>query len=331
MRLHHLDSAKFFLVGLVVVGHLLEQVKHLSPLTEAAYRYVYLFHIPALVFVSGAVAGTKFDVEAGRRLLAALVLPYLVFQALYLYADAIWNDKSFSYRVTTPYWLLWYLFSLAAWRLLLPVLLAVRWPLVLSFVVAVAGGWISDIGYPFSFSRTLVFLPFFVAGHLYGRRRPAGRAYLAWLALLGLAVVAWALRGLSPMWLYGSVGYASLEADALSGAALRAALLALGMIGTWALLRLMPDGNGALMARLGQYSIGAYLLHGFFVRHASAQGWYAPFVGMPGWQILVSLSMLALVMTVLLCLCAYWMRPLLNYDWLWRMNGKSERDGSRSA
>lgn len=324
-RVPHLDAAKFVLVALVVVGHLIEQVRHFSPLTEVLYRHVYLFHIPALAFVSGMVASARFDVDAGKRWLAVLVLPYLVFQALYLLADAGWQDKAFVFRVTTPYWLLWYLFSLAAWRVMLPVAMSVKWPLVLAVLVAVAAGWVRDIGYPFSLSRTLVFFPFFLAGHLHGPRRPQGPAALAWLVLAALAGVAWWARGDSPMWLYGSAGYAELGARPWAGASARLILLALGMAGTWAILRLLPERDGWL-AWLGRYSIGAYLLHGFLVRHGSAQGWYSGLDGRPVWLTILFLAGAGVLVTVLLCICVRWLRPLVNYEWLW---GFRRSDGLR--
>jgi len=325
-RVACMDTAKFVLVALVVVGHLIEQVRHFSPFAEAAYRYIYLFHIPALVFVSGAVATARFDVEEGKRWLAALVLPYLVFQALYLLADAAWQEKAFVFRVTTPYWLLWYLFSLAAWRLMLPVALSVAHPLLGSVLVAVAAGWLPDVGYPFSLSRTLVFFPFFVAGYLHGCARPRGPVVLAWLVLLVLAGVAWWARAASPMWLYGSAGYADLGARPWAGASARLILLMLGMAGTWAVLRLMPERDNVL-AWLGRYSIGAYLLHGFLVRQGSAQGWYAALQGQPIWQLLLLLAVIGVVGTVVLCVCARWLRPFMHYGWLWNLR----RTGSGSG
>lgn len=329
-RVHRLDAAKFVLVALVVVGHLIEQVRHFSPLAEAAYRYLYLFHIPALAFVSGAVAKVRFDVEEGRRWLAALVLPYLVFQALYLLADAAWQDQAFAYRVTQPYWLLWYLFSLAAWRLMLPAALALPRPLLWAVLAAVAAGWVADIGYPFSFSRTLVFFPFFLAGHLHGQARPRGPAGLAWLVLALLASIAWWARGLTPLWLYGSVGYAELQAGPWAGASVRLLQLALGLAGTWAVLRLLPERDG-WMARLGRYSIGAYLLHGFAVRQGAAQGWYSWLEGKAAWQPLLILAAAGVLATVVLCVCARWLRPLMNYGWLWGADGTKPGGTGKSA
>lgn len=318
MRLNNLDAAKFVLVALVVIGHLLEQVRHVSEVVKAAYYFLYLFHIPALALVSGAVASAVFDREQARKWLAALVLPYLLFQAIYLFTESYWQGTPFNFRLTTPYWLLWYLFSLACWRVMLPALLATRWPLLVSCLIALAAGLVSDIGYPFSFSRTLVFLPFFVCGHLHGRQLSfAGPRWLAAIALLGLAALAWSVKSLSPMWLYGSVGYAELKIAAWQGVAIRAGLLSAGLLGAWALLRWMPVDNEKL-AWLGRFSIGAYLLHGLVVRAAIHQEWFSLLRSWPTWSVLLGLGMAGALLALTACALSYWLKPVFNHGWLWK-------------
>ena len=66
--------------------------------------------------------------------------------------------------MATPYWLLWYLLSLAGWRLLLPVFARLKRPLTFAVALAVAVGCASEVGYYLSLSRTLVFFPMFVLG-----------------------------------------------------------------------------------------------------------------------------------------------------------------------
>jgi hypothetical protein len=90
--------------------------------------------------------------KAGKRWLATLVLPYLVFQAAYLFVDAKVTHGAFIYRVAQPYWVMWYLLSLASWRLLLPAVLAVRWPIAVTGVAALLVGLLPDVGYGFSLS-----------------------------------------------------------------------------------------------------------------------------------------------------------------------------------
>lgn len=328
-RIESLDAAKFVLVVLVVAGHMLEHLRYFSQTLGWLYRYLYLFHIPALVLASGMVARPVFDARQGRRWLAALVVPYLVFQALYLGVEATWKGVDFVYRVTTPFWLLWYLVSLACWRLLLPALLSVSHPVALSCLIALAAGMLRDVEYAFSLSRTLVFLPFFVAGHLYGGTLLGfGNRAMAVLALAALGGVAWMLRELPVHWLYAGWGYAQLKSGMLEGVALRGLLLATGLVGTWAVLKCMPVSAGWL-GWLGRYSIGAYLLHGFLIRYAYHWKWFNQFSHWPAWSLVLATAAAAVLVTVLGCCVARWSQPLFDYEWLWRIRRGGE--GSPAA
>lgn len=323
-RVHYLDSAKFVLVLLVVIGHVLEQMRWFSPLTEATYRFIYMFHIPALVLLSGMVASASFDARQGRRWLMVLALPYLVFQGIYLYADALWLGKEFSYRITQPFWLLWYLFSLAIWRLMLPILLGCGRPLLVAIGIALVAGCIKDVSYPFSLSRTLVFLPFFVAGHLYGERWVrSGPIILAPVALIGLAVLAWYLRGLLPQWFYASMPYAELKTSNWNGVLIRLGLLLAGMVGAWAVIRLMPV-NAGWLSRLGADSLGIYLFHGLAIRFAMSRKWFALAEGMNPWLLVGGSIAVGVAIALCACVASHLLKPLLSYEWLWGNGRKRE-------
>lgn len=316
MRTKSIDSAKFILVALVVVGHLIEVTRGASPALNALYRFIYVFHVPALAYVSGVVASATISSGQARRWLSALVLPYLVFQALYLWQASALNDKPWSLLPTNPYWLLWYLVSLATWRLLLPPIMTTRWPIAIAVVIALAVGLSTGINSAYSASRTLVFFPFFVAGHVLGMPgRP--RAALGLAGLAAIACLAWIYRDLPALWLYGSTPYEQIKAagDAAGatpvvGAVTRAAVMAAGALGVWSILQLVPS-NDERTAWLGQQSLGAYLLHGFLVKWAVAAGWVSFFAG--------PMSIVAgVVATVALCIVGRYLRWSMDYDWLWQ-------------
>lgn len=156
------DNLKGILIFLVVFGHLLELVG--GPAAAWLYRLIYSFHMPAFVFCSGWFA--RFD---AARFFRRLLYPYLVYQTLYLLFDRLVLHGDAPLQYTTPYWLLWYLFSMMLWTLLLPLIDGVKSPkaaLLACLAAALASGFDPTIGYNMSLSRTLVLLPFFAAGHL---------------------------------------------------------------------------------------------------------------------------------------------------------------------
>lgn len=285
-----LDNARFVLIALVVTGHLLEQLAASGALAAAVYRWIYLFHMPTFVLVSGAVSSAHLTRRRALALLTGLLVPYLVFQTLYPAWDAwLAGSGDWSQGYLTPYWLLWYLPSLACWRLLLPLFARMKWALPLALVIALAAGVTTQIGYPLSLSRTLVFLPLFLLGHRLGAPRlqqlggSRGRRWAA-LAILGAAAAgAWYLRDLDPEWLYAASGYEALHIGILPGMATRLALLMASAACALAVLALVP--RHGWFAGLGRRSLTAYLTHGFLVRGllaTSAFAWLAQVLPEPG-------------------------------------------------
>jgi len=307
----HADNARFVLIVLVVIGHGVEELGGHSPLLQAVYRFIYLFHIPAFVYLSGSLSRTDFGVRQGLRWLATLIIPLLVFQAIYQGWNAWLQHETFSYHVTVPYWLLWYLASLACWRLLLPPMLALRHPLLIACAVSLLAGYADDIGYAFSLSRTLVFLPFFVAGHRWGLHMPGSRR-AAIAALLALAALAWLIRGIDPLWLYGSAAYPDLW-----GGPLRAGLLLASSLGVWAVLRLAPKRQSPMTA-MGRHSLAVYLTHGLLINAASALGLWSVLRHLPPSQRLLLAVVGGTVLACLLTRTTRVLKPLMDFSWLLR-------------
>lgn len=265
------DNLKGILIFLVVFGHLLELVG--GPAADWLYRLIYSFHMPAFVFCSGWFA--RFDAE---RFFRRLLYPYLVYQTLYLLFDRLVLHGKAPLQYTTPYWLLWYLFSMMLWTLLLPLIDGVknsRAALSGCLAAAMAAGFDPTIGYGMSLSRTLVLLPFFAAGHLAaGGELKSLHSRLAqisnfrlfpvlggWILISG--VMLWLRRAaVRSVWFYASCSYKSAHYDL----ELRVILLATGAAWILLLLRIVPKHPLPFLASLGQHTLPVFLLHGFFVR-----------------------------------------------------------------
>ena len=146
-----LDNVKGLLMLLVVFAHLLELFS--GPGRLWLYETIYLFHMPAFVYCSGYFARFSWK-KVGKSL-----LPYALFQTLYvLFVLALGGRHA--HPLTTPYWLMWYLFSMVLWTLCLPLAerCGPRLSLLLSAAAALAVGYVTGVGYPFSLSRTIVLL-----------------------------------------------------------------------------------------------------------------------------------------------------------------------------
>lgn len=279
------DNARALLIVLVVVGHAWEALLSREPLARGLYSALYLFHIPAFAWLSGHLSSPKLDGKALRSIATSLLLPLVLFQLLYCAFDVWVRGLPFTWAwLYTPNWILWFLLSLIWWRLLLPLVLKLPFPLVAALALSVAAGAWSFIGYPLSLSRTLVFFPFFVAGHLWPRaqvtaalRRPRRMlAVLVFAALAGwaAAIALGAVASPDTRWLYGSSSYAELGVESWRGALIRLALFTSALVCVASFIALCPRGQSKL-TELGAVSLAPFLLHGFVIRAARHFGFFA--------------------------------------------------------
>ena len=114
MRNYRFDNIKCILIILVVLGHFLELPKD-SATADAVYRVIYLFHMPAFIFVSGYFA--KFN---PKKIVRSLIIPYIIMQTIYLAFHSLFilEEKTFTLQFTKPYWILWYLMAMVFYYLL---------------------------------------------------------------------------------------------------------------------------------------------------------------------------------------------------------------------
>ncbi|PCD75617.1 acyltransferase family protein [Pseudothioclava arenosa] len=262
------DNAKALLILLVVWGHLLEEAAFEGGVSRLVYGTIYLFHMPAFVLISGAMSkpalGRAGLIQMARRILR----PLAVFQLLYWPVLHVFAPYKLG-GVLAPHWILWFLLSLATWRLLLPLFLRLRYPVLSALLLTLALGFWTDIGTDLSLSRTFYFFPAFLFGHLYAGRivawlqlRPLWSA-LGAAAILGVGV--WALLGGLPLtMLSGSEPYRAGFAHWGVPVGLRLGLIVMGIALSVLLLALVPD-RPTFFSELGRETLPVYLLHGFAV------------------------------------------------------------------
>ncbi|MEJ6490652.1 acyltransferase family protein [Leucobacter sp. USCH14] len=284
------DNARFALIALVVVGHTISTVRHDTALAYGIYTYIYLFHMPALIALSGYFSRASATTKTGRATLQLIVL-WVLWEGIWVVIGfaAIDETPAQSFLVS-PSWTLWYLVTIVTMRIVLPYMAQLRHPLLVSIAIALFGGVIPVIGTEFSAARTLTFLPFFVAGWLArtngwldGEWFAAPRRWVrvwSWGILSVIAAVFIALPGLRSWWrldgwLTWRDGYARRFSDApigdwsphhwiettLGGAAVTALLLLLAATMTFAVLAVTPRRRLVVTA-WGARTLSVYLLHG---------------------------------------------------------------------
>jgi fucose 4-O-acetylase-like acetyltransferase len=272
------DNIKMTLVTLVVVGHSWTLVPHDLAQTWA-YDFLYAWHVPAFVVVTGYLSRSFAWTPAKLvSLVRTVAVPYVLFEAALAWFRYQVGGVQLDDLFTDPHWPMWYLSALFFWRLMTPVFLALPKPLALGAAVAISlvAGLVA--GDTFDMARILGLLPFFVLGLTITDREwgwvRARRAVP--FALLGIAVVLVVTRftdsWIATEWYYYRSRYDALEPNDLKAVAIRAVLLGVGLVGAASCFALVPRAR-TWFSRLGAATLVVYLFHGFFVLSAEYEGY----------------------------------------------------------
>ncbi|WP_051681613.1 acyltransferase family protein [Cellulomonas sp. HZM] len=266
------DNAKAVLVTLVVVGHALQPAAAAGvAVADVLYRWVYLFHMPAFVLVTGVLTAELTTRRAGR-LVTGLLAPYVVFQVLQTAEVSLLRGSLAPLHLLEPRWTLWFLLAAVLWRLSAPLWTALQ-PSVaigLAVVVCLLAGLGDGVGHVLALDDALGFLPFFVAGLVLrssawsGRLTTAPRTpvVLAGAVVLAAALVLAAVTRDAFTSSALQLGFATddVGATAARGTALRAALLLAAAACVAAVLAVVPRRE-LTWTSVGRASLYVYLLH----------------------------------------------------------------------
>lgn len=167
-RNSYFDTIKFILIFLVVFGHILETKMGHSLICNELHAFIYLFHMPLFIFISGYFShrnDKKKFWQSESRLLETLV----VFHVGSLVYKLAVNQSLGLNDLVIPGFGSWYLLSLICWKAILQIL-PEKWlkplPLMMaSIAISLLGGFV-PIGGALSVQRTLSLFPFFVIGHI---------------------------------------------------------------------------------------------------------------------------------------------------------------------
>lgn len=164
-RIAFADNLRVVLILLVVLGHFL---LHMDTFTRYRYlnNFIYLFHMPSFIFITGYFSKSicKNGVFRADKVTSMFWL-FILFQISVFTLAGI-------YKPATEFHLLyvsaapWYMLSMCTWFLFVPILsyYKARYMIPLTFLIGLLAGMDTTIGTFLSFSRTLVFLPFFAMG-----------------------------------------------------------------------------------------------------------------------------------------------------------------------
>lgn len=268
----YFDNLKFLLITLVVVGHTIEPLIGLYPNIKLIYNFIYSFHMPLFVFVSGYFSKNISSDKKFFSKITSILMSYTIFQLLYcLFNIYVLKEENFKITFVNPYWITWYLLSLVIWSLILPYFSKIKYSIIITLAISILSGYDNNIGYYLSLSRTITFFPYFLMGyfckeyHIDTVRKYIGKTY----AVLGLLIVFLLIYLLNDKidyrWFYGSYSYSQLDSLNYPKYIMRISTYAIAVITSAIVLILIPDKN-LLFTKLGSRTIAVYGFHGFIIK-----------------------------------------------------------------
>ncbi|MED3655912.1 acyltransferase family protein [Heyndrickxia sporothermodurans] len=270
----YFDNAKLILIFLVVFGHVISPLKGNDDLLFTLYTVIFLFHMPAFILISGYFAKGYRKKGYLLKSVKKILLPYLIFQAIYSFFYFINGDeKSLTFDFLQPHWTLWFLLSLFCWNVLIYAFAKLKWiGLIVAVAIGIAIGYVDQVGNYLSLSRTFVFFPYFLLGFLIEQKHINWIKNMKFSAVIGVLIIlsTFLLFGLSfpkdaVPWLLGSSSYADMGNVEWFDGLFRMLQYLLTLVVIFGFFALVP-ATGSKLTIIGQRTLYIYLLHGFIIK-----------------------------------------------------------------
>lgn len=251
------DNIKGFLMLLTVFAHILYQLQDSSVVINSICDYIYMFHMPAFVFVCGYFG--KSEHSHSFEAIIKLIFLYFIFNSI----------MGFIYGLDpllTPKYSYWFLIALAVWRLTAHRIAQFKEIQLILFAAAVFAGFFDSIDNTFAAARIIGFYPFYMAGYLLTNEKSQNKENTPYrkrvfigtgitLAAVGIAFAAYKFFEFSDtamqMLPYGET------VDAFG----RIVLYIIAALAILALRNVSPSRNIPLLTMIGRNSLWVFLFH----------------------------------------------------------------------
>ncbi len=265
------DNYRAFLIVLVVLGHFIEpSYTDTVFLTNLKY-FIFAFHMPAFIFISGYFALKKMS---PWKLVQKLLVPYLVFEIIYYFTYENIIHKETEFDILYPKFSLWFLLAIFCYKLVIHYVVKIPYHLPLAVLGGLAIGFSDMVSNFISIPRIVYFFPFFILGYHFREKDVLGRIKRSRYARMCTAAAVLIIAAfviflaadtvhldVTPKIFYGRYNYEFLGQTALTGISVRMVAYFVGAALTLAFLFVMPKGE-TKYSGVGRDTMSVYLFHG---------------------------------------------------------------------
>lgn len=288
------------MIILMVFGHAIEEFGYYG-ITGGIWTYIYSFHMPVFVFVSGYFSKNIDKVVANG--VKDLLIPYIIFDALFAFCR--YDFKITSINIFVPDYAYWYIFSLFMWRLFIKSMSKIKYIFIISVIVGLGCGFYHSFNHFLSASRTICFFPFFILGYFFSssdiqklkeNKKPF---FIILFALSGIITIALKYADIIPARMYlFDASYSSFGIENIKGVLFRVIIYITAFISILCFVNLIPNKQ-CFLSTIGSRTIIIYLLSSFPLKAFFSI--YGKYFSLPtNWlvQIIVSIGLTIVIIAI---------------------------------
>jgi fucose 4-O-acetylase-like acetyltransferase len=264
-RVAYFDNAKFALIFLVILGHMIFPFINSNELFKTMFLFIYSFHMPMFVIISGYFSKANSSSNEIEKNISGLFIPFFVFHSIYVVIpEFVVKGISISYIFQTD-WMLWYFLTLFLWRVSLPYIVRLNHSIIIAFILAILFGFTTGTFNLFSMARTINYFPLFLIGYYLPRAffekvtTPQMKIVCSIILVTAFAL-SYQFREIDERWLLNSFSYASLGFSQWYAFFPRVICYLVSLLLGLSFLSLIPKAN-SFLALLGKNSMYALLWH----------------------------------------------------------------------
>ena len=160
-RVAHWDNIKLIMIILMVIGHFADRFTDKSNVCKSIYLFIYAFHMPVLLFVSGLFYKNKENAKKVLYYCSCGFALKITFTIFYRFVN-----HSTSFSLLSDAAIPWFMFVLAIYQMSMYFIrnFNKKYLLVMCFILACFVGHDETIGNNLYLSRVIIFFPFYLLG-----------------------------------------------------------------------------------------------------------------------------------------------------------------------
>jgi fucose 4-O-acetylase-like acetyltransferase len=267
------DNIRLVLIFCVVLGHIINYVELDQPDMNSVYLFIYAFHMPAFIFLSGLFAKNAVRNFRYDKAFTFLALYFVIKFSLFLTRVALAREASF--KLLSTIGVDWYALCIFLFYLVTMFLqrFDMRYVLLISIFFGCMAGYDLTLGGRMVLARACSFYPFFALGFALDQESILKVSRKLWAKLLAIALVIAAaivaaqcyddLNWILP--LLKGFSYRNLDEELFQyGGLYRLGCYAVAFLLIFAVIVLIPAVRG-FWTKLGSRTMSIYAFHYCFI------------------------------------------------------------------